>query len=496
MTTALNNLKHIVVLMMENRSFDHVLGGLRAQDARIDGLTGSESNLDTTGEPIKVQPQAEFQSQLDPDPGHHYPDVDIQLFNGAQDRSKGPTMDGFIKAYFQKRQDVNHSHKIMYYFTPDKLPVISTLARKYAVFNRWFSSLPGPTLPNRAFAHFGTSFGITDMSVNYLDKPILSMYQRMQNAGHTAKIYYKDQTIAMVFLLQSQPELFGTYDQFLADCASGNLPQYSFIEPGYADDPTPDGEAVASDQHPDHDVQAGEYFIASVYNAIRKNQALWESTALLIVYDEHGGIYDHVPPPSCTPDKFPDPTTGFKFDRLGVRVPAVLVSPWVSEGTVISPLNDAGGVDDGRAFEHASIPATVTSFFLQSYDARTDREKAAATFLDALSLDAPRTDSIFFNTDGGAFGFRAHGFAAGGAAPAAAGIPVPKPSPAAKNLNRPISGLLRDQVVHLHQVELTLPPDQQTGIDINTIRTEGQAAVYMNDVMRRIKPSVVTAGGR
>ncbi|MBV9268089.1 MAG: hypothetical protein JO061_18115, partial [Acidobacteriaceae bacterium] len=295
MPAALDNLQHIVVLMMENRSFDHILGGLRAQDPRIDGVTGAESNLDTTNEPIKVQPQAEFQSQLDPDPGHHFPDVDIQLFNGAQDRSNGPTMAGFISAYFQKQRDVNHSHKIMYYFAPEKLPVISTLARKYAVFNRWFSALPGPTLPNRAFAHFGTSFGKVDMSVFYLGEPYPSIYERVQQAGKRAKIYYCDQTIAMAFLLKSQPQMFGTFDQFMADCQSGSLPEYSFIEPRYADDASGTGVSIAGDQHPDHDVQAGESFIASVYNAIRNNASLWRTTALLILYDEHGGIYDHVP---------------------------------------------------------------------------------------------------------------------------------------------------------------------------------------------------------
>ncbi|MBV9082894.1 MAG: alkaline phosphatase family protein, partial [Acidobacteriaceae bacterium] len=420
MAGALDKLKHIVVVMMENRSFDHMLGSLRAQDSRIDGLTGNESNPDTTGEPIKVQPQAQFQGQLDPDPGHHFPDVDLQLFNGAQDRSSPPTMDGFIKSYFTKRQDVDHSHKILYYFTPDKVPVITTLARKYALFNRWFSSLPGPTIPNRAFAHFGTSFGKVDMSLFYLGEPYLSIYERMLQANRTAKIYYYDQqssTLALAFLLKDQPQLFGTYDQFLADCSSGNLPDYSFIEPNYTDHDLSTGEAIASDQHPDHDVQAGELFIASIYNAIRNNQELWESTVLLIVYDEHGGIYDHVPPVPCTPDGFSDQATGFKFDRLGVRVPAVLVSPWIPEGTVISPLNAAGAIDQERVFEHASIPATVTSFFIGTYDRRSPREKVADTFLGMLSLPAPRTDRFLFNTGTPAGASRARGFAMGAPLP-------------------------------------------------------------------------------
>ena len=154
MTAGLQNLKHIVVLMMENRSFDHMLGSLKAVDPRIDGLTGSESNLDTTNEPARVQPQAEFQSQLDPDPDHHFPAVHKQLYYGTSFYTGGPlvpaAMNGFVQSYYDQEKNVNHSRKIMYYFAEDKLPVLTTLARDYAVFNGWFSSIPGPTLCNRA----------------------------------------------------------------------------------------------------------------------------------------------------------------------------------------------------------------------------------------------------------------------------------------------------------------------------------------------------------
>jgi phospholipase C len=485
MSQGLSNLKHIVVLMMENRPFDHMLGALRQQDSRIDGLTGEESNPDTNGASIPVQPLAEFQSQLDPDPGHHFPDVNTQLFYGGPNGSSSPTMNGFIQAYFEKRRDVNHSHKIMYHFTPDKLPVLTTLARKYAVFNRWFSSLPGPTIPNRAFAHFGTSFGKVDMSIFYLGEPYLSIYERMQQSGRTAKIYYYDQqssTVALAFLLKSQPQLFGTYDQFLADCKSGALPDYSFIEPNYSDHDTNAGEALASDQHPDHNVQAGELFIASIYNAIRSNPAIWQSTALLIVYDEHGGIYDHVPPPACLPDGFKDQATGFEFNRLGVRVPAVLVSPWIPEGTVISPLNAQGAVEQERIFEHASIPASVTKHFIGTWDKRSPREKAADTFLDVLSLSIPRTDSVIFNIGGKSSDSRALDVGAN-----VHPVPVPVPSLASMNRERPISGLIQDQIEHLHKAELTLPPDQQTGIDIHDIDTEAEASEYIRQVTARLQ---------
>jgi phospholipase C len=407
MPPGLDNLKHIVVLMMENRSFDHMLGALKAQDPRIDGLTGNESNPDTTGATVKVASKAQFQSQLDPDPDHHFPGVDLQIFNGDNSNPRVPNMQGFIKSYFQQQRDVKHSQKIMYYFTPDKLPVLTTLATEFAVFNGWFSSIPGPTICNRAFAHYGTSFGKVGMDLFYVKEPFQSIYDRLvtANPARTSKLYYYDQassTMEIVNLLQHQSELFGTYDQFIADCSKGTLPDYSFVEPNYNDHDGDAGAIIASDQHPDHHVQEGERFIASVYNAIRENPGLWKTTALLVVYDEHGGIYDHVVPPACMKDGFvaqPNDTgTGraFEFDRLGVRVPAILVSPWIAKGTVVKGPQELGG---GRTFEHASIPATVTKFFLGDYDQRSPREKAADTFLDLLTLPQMRDDTPEFQLD-------------------------------------------------------------------------------------------------
>ena len=387
-------LQHVVVLMMENRSFDHMLGGLKARNPKIDGLTGNESNPDTTGALVKVQPLAEYQSQLDPDPNHHFAAVNLQIFG---DPSNGPplqpSMQGFVKSYFNQQQDVAHSGEILYYFAPEKLPVLTTLATEFAVFNRWFSSIPGPTICNRAFAHYGTSFGQVSMNMFYVGKQYKSIYERLLAAKHTCKLYYYDEassTMEVVNLLQNQPSLFGTFSDFLNACDQNALPEYSFLEPNYTDHDALDGsgEAIACDQHPDHDVRAGEQFIATVYNRIRQNPKLWPNTALLVVYDEHGGIYDHVSPPACTPDGFsatPADTgthDGFKFDRLGVRVPAILVSPWVEKGSVIE-----------EVFEHACIPGSITEFLLGSYAARSPREIASSNFLNYLSLDAMRADN-------------------------------------------------------------------------------------------------------
>ena len=407
MPPGLDQLKHIVVLMMENRSFDHMLGSLKAANPAIDGVTPDLSNPDTNGNPVKAQALAEFQAQLQPDPDHHFPAVDLQIFGGSTDPNRVANMQGFVKSYFNQQRDVGHSQKIMYYFAQKDLPVLTTLALEFAVFNRWFASIPGPTICNRAFAHYGTSFGRVDMNLIYINEPFKSIYDRLIGATpkHTSKLYYYDttsSTMEITNLLEHQPELFGTYDQFLDDCAKGNLTDYSFIEPNFNDHEGDSGEEVANDQHPDHDVQAGELFIASIYNAV-KNSPLWPNTALLIVYDEHGGIYDHVVPPACTPDQFTasanDTGTGmpFAFDRLGVRVPAILVSPWVAKGTVVN-----------RVFDHASIPATVTKFFLGDYAPRSPRETSADVFIEPnngqgnlannlLSLDVMRTDCPDFD---------------------------------------------------------------------------------------------------
>ena len=410
MAPGLDKLQHIVVLMMENRSFDHMPGSLKSVNPQIDGIVAQDpySNPDTTGNSVRPQPLAEFQAQLQPDPDHHFPAVDLQIFGGDPAPGRTANMQGFVKSYFHQQQDVGHSQKIMYYFAQKDLPVLTTLALEFAVFNRWFASIPGPTICNRAFAHYGTSFGRVDMSLLYINEPFKSIYSRLINATpkHTSKLYYYDtasSTMEITNLLQNQPELFGTYQQFLDDCQKGDLPDYSFVEPNYNDHETDSGEEVANDQHPDHNVQAGELFIASVYNAIKQNAQLWESTALLVVYDEHGGIYDHVDPPPCPPDQFTasanDTGTGmpFAFDRLGVRVPAILISPWIPKGTVVS-----------RIFDHASIPATVTKFFLGDYAPRSPRETNADVFIEPngqavdparnlLSLNAMRTDCPDFD---------------------------------------------------------------------------------------------------
>jgi len=152
---------------------------------RLSGVTAALSNPDTTGASVKPQPLAEFQSQLDPDPDHHFPAVDLQIFGGDTTPTRAPNMQGFIKSYFNQQKDVGHSQKIMYYFAQNQLPVLTTLALEFAVFNRWFASIPGPTICNRAFAHYGTSFGRIDMNPIDINEPFKAIYDRLIAANHT-----------------------------------------------------------------------------------------------------------------------------------------------------------------------------------------------------------------------------------------------------------------------------------------------------------------------
>src|SRR5260370_30574254 len=158
----------------------------------------------------------------------------------------------------------------------------------------------------------------------------------MIKAGRVAKIYYYDRQssiLATVNLMKNRPQIFASYSQFIVDCNAGTLPEYSFIEPNHNDRSGPGGGVIlASDQHLDHNVQEGERFIANTYNAIRTNQQLWETTALLVVYDYHRGIYDHLVPPACPTHSYStsaDHTgTGppLNSDRLRLPVPAPHIS--------------------------------------------------------------------------------------------------------------------------------------------------------------------------
>lgn len=398
----LKQIKHIIVLMLENRSFDHILGfsGLPG----IDGLSsGRYINTDADGEPVPVTPDASYAGDFDKDPGHDFEDVQVQLYGtttptGNQD----PDMSGFVKSYAERYGlNPSTSHRVMRCFAPEKVPVILTLAKQFAVCDQWFSSLPGPTLPNRLFAHCGTSGGRLDMSPEYfngfrtiyevLDKASTPTYKN----GVPATIYSDGWTSAATFtyLLENQRQFFATLEDFYSDCAGSeeDVPAYCFLEPRYSSTMADGTFYPQNDQHPDSDVRQGEKLIYRVYKAIRQNRKLWESSVLVITYDEHGGLYDHVPPPKClAPDAKPG-ALGFDFQRLGVRVPAVIVSPYINPGTICS-----------KVFDHTSLIATARKLFTGVWqdDLLGQRSAAANTFdiPEILNRDTARSDDVYIPT--------------------------------------------------------------------------------------------------
>jgi phospholipase C len=383
---------HLVVLMLENRSFDHMLGFLRSPEYPIDGLSGDEANPSSDGGPdVRVSHNALAAGDLNPDPGHDFEDVNVQLFGNRAPVAGAPaTMKGFVRSYATIDATSRHGASIMKCFAPSSLPILSTLAREYAVCERWFSSVPGPTIPNRMFAHAGTSLYrvVPDPDLSGLH----TIFERFDTdaAFHAAdyRIYHQDGFT----LLLTVPHLiedrhgFRDYNRFAEDCRHGDLPAYTFIEPRYVNDARAGSFFAANDQHPDHDVMEGERLIRDVYLAIRRNDTLWHSTLLLITYDEHGGIYDHVPPPDIPATGDPSVDNTFMFDRLGLRVPAVLVSPYIAPRTIVR-----------TQFEHSSIIGTVRKLFGPG-SLPLGRDATAATFgFETIPhVDTPRTDRIRF----------------------------------------------------------------------------------------------------
>ncbi len=387
-----NPFKHIVVLMMENRSFDHMLGYLKAPDYPIEGLDGDETNPSADeGPAIRVSPDARSINDLNPDPAHEFPDINWQIFGNPDGTDTGQLkMQGFVQNYATDSGNAEQGRNIMKCYHGGSLPVLSTLAKQYAVCDQWFSSVPASTIPNRLFAHAATSGDSLTQDAVLAPATAKTIFQIIGDPNNDAdyRIYWSGATILManIYLAHHQNKFFD-YSRFRQDCQDDLLPEYTFIEPLYDDDLS--HGLIANSQHPDFPVNAGEALIAEVYSAVRSSPS-WNDTLLLIVYDEHGGIFDHVTPPRLRQDpQYPDipPTKdfGFKFDRLGVRVPAVFVSPRIKAGTILH-----------QQFDHCSIVATVRKLFCLDKSPFNWREAQAATFDDIANLsDAEiRTDTV------------------------------------------------------------------------------------------------------
>lgn len=382
---ALSKIEHFVVLMLENRSFDNILGRLYPKSENFDGLSGTEFNLDLHGRPIYVNnlpgTTADVMTTPDPNPGERWTDINEQLF-GVVDPPPGavPQMNGFVLNYLKqtrKPADRYDSKRVMHYFVPEQVPVISQLARQFAVSDRWFASAPTQTWPNRFFVHTGTANGYENNAPPHFPYMMPTIFSRLKEMDpiNGWRIYFHDavQAAALARLWQIRHH-FVRYSKFQTDVQEGRLPAYTFIEPDYLS-----VLGSQNDQHPPTSVAAGERLIADVYNSLRQGPA-WTSTLLIIIFDEHGGCFDHVPPPVAVPPSG-SRSTPFNFDRYGVRVPAVFVSPYIRQGHVLRP-------PGATPFDHTSIVATLRKRF-ELGAPLSDRDAAAPSIEAVLTLSEP-----------------------------------------------------------------------------------------------------------
>ena len=428
--------------MMENRSFDQMLGQLEGVDGvtlDADGKDPEHVNYLNPQKPaedgafpvVQAQyfgiPEGDIPPPTIKDgkvtglyggPSHSFPAASQQLYNdswgragsGAEDTTPA-TNSGFVKAYdaslrrtyedwtkqapkFKPPRDPprDHVEVTMACFSPDQLPVINGLAKEFCVCDQWYSEVPGPTEPNRLFMHAATSVGFVHNPWEY---PVeaRTIYEDIDELGEqTWAFYFYDLSDSDNFpALQKHTDQIRHFESFAKDLEDPDtFPNYVFLCPRYTD--SEDG--FANSQHAPYDVRYGEHWIADVYEALR-NSEIWDNTLLIVTYDEHGGFFDHVYPPDqniLPPDSYTSPTAydkksygymfgkggrpklqyQFDFDRLGCRVPAVLVSPWLEKGLV----------ENGR-LQHTSVLATVRKMWGLRNQPLTAREAQAHTF-DAL----------------------------------------------------------------------------------------------------------------
>jgi len=314
-------------------------------------------------------------------------------------------MGGFVRNYVNQtipepqRQAPYDPRAIMHGFTPEQVPVTSRLAATFGVAHRWFASSPTQTFPNRFFVHAATADGY----VNNVPVPVWDVVERLpydmptifnQLTAHFSlhdlwpfdkgwRIYFHDFPISgLLSQLWGHLDHFHGFRRFKEDVEGGHLQPYSFIEPRYF--ANLEQTLLPNDHHPPHDVTLGEQLIADVYNTLRASR-YWTKTLLIVISDEHGGCYDHVPPPPAqAPDDGRSPKPGqygFTFDRYGVRIPALIVSPYVPPGKVEPPAASP------YPFDHTTVIKTVRERFAPGASPLTKRDAAAPSLASALATD-------------------------------------------------------------------------------------------------------------
>ena len=339
----LSTVDHLIVVMMENRSFDHFLGALRSDRAypsaaKIDGLRGKEAVVDSKG---KIWRSYREQQLASSDLPHSWKAAHLQYNQGKNN--------GFLKS-------------AMGYYDRKQLPILYALADQYTVCDRWFCSVLGETWPNRFYLHAATAQGIK----KYGPMPAsqATVWDRLTARGRVGKNYFAGRVAwySAAFLekiVAGRSTMVPTkIEEFFKDARAGTLPDFAVIDPDF----------WANDDHPPHSVALGEAFIGSIVQAVAQSPQ-WARTLVVIAYDENGGFYDHVPPPS-TVDLRPE------FARLGFRVPAIAVGPMVRAGYVNS-----------TQLEHVSLAATLhTRFEIASLGPRSDVTADLSSCINPASM--------------------------------------------------------------------------------------------------------------
>ncbi len=307
-----NGFDHVIVVMMENRSFDHLLGWVPRADGKQAGLWFTDQN----GERHRTYTLApDFQGCGHPDPDHSYAGGRVQFNNGA--------CDGFL------RSGDNDEYAIGYYRRPD-LDFFGRAVGDWTTGDRYFCSILGPTFPNRFYQHSGQTDRISNtLAVSQLP----TIWDRMAQAGRSTRYYYSDLPFVALWGAKYLP-IARTIDTFFTDVAAGALPNLCFIDPQFGGE----DEGTSSDDHPHADIRVGEAFLHRIYTAVTNSPA-WERTVLVINYDEWGGFYDHVPPP-ITPVSPADIAAGNTDGRLGFRTPLLVVSPFARANHVAHDVYD------------------------------------------------------------------------------------------------------------------------------------------------------------
>jgi phospholipase C len=488
-----SSIRHVFVLMLENRSFDHMLGfsGITGTDAatgqptRIDGLSGKETNVFNGVTHVVTQP-ADLVMPVDP--AHEFTDVLTQLCGLNASYQPGgayPPVNnsGFVANYFANGGQP-HPSEIMKCYGAGQLPVLGALAKEFVVFDRWFSSLPGPTWPNRFFAHAASSGGLDHSPSSgeialweviagfQFEKGTLFDALNTISSDHAWRIYSGGGFPCVAALKGINNLEIHDFDDFAADVGSADYPVlYTFIEPNYGDI-LGNTYRGGTSQHPLDDVTHGEGLIKSVYEAIRNSPA-WDSSLLIVTWDEHGGFYDHVAPPAAVSPGDSIVTSGasqygFTFQQYGVRVPAVAVSPLIPANLI-----------DHRTYDHASIPATVERLF--GLGPLTQRDARANSVASLATLAVPRTDAPLTLPKP---------IASSAPAALAARAVVAPSAPAAAPTDSIDKGNLPGFLHAVLRTDLDLSPAAQRPAIVgrfNTIKTRAQAQQYMDEVRRKAK---------